>query len=119
MFQPEQFIDFANKIFRDKNQKTQAATRTALSRPYIAILSKSKSKLEQKGKTFPINKELHKEIVEELKNYDNKLADKLDDLHSYRFDADFNLSYTPDPELIPETTAIAKSFFRIAKKKLS
>lgn len=118
MFKPEQFIDFAETIYKEKKLQSEAAIRTAISRPYYAVLINAKTKLEEKKKTLSQN-ELHKSIVEELQNYDRKLADKLEELNQYKTDADLNLVFNVDKELIPFVTSIAKSFNNIAKTKLS
>lgn len=118
MFNTDDFINLSYVMYKDRKFHNQSGIRTAISRPYVATLSNAKAKLEEKNVKFPENKELHKSIVEELKNYDNKLSDKLDRLNDFRFKADFDLTYTPDKELIPFVASIAKSFSNLAKKKL-
>lgn len=117
MFDPQKFIDFSDELYRNTRRQTDAGIRTAISRAYIAALSQAKWKLEERSILLQ-TEQLHKSVLEELKKFDNKLADKLDVLNDYNVDADFNLSYVPDKELIPFVTSIARSFNKIRREKL-
>lgn len=117
MFDPQKFVDFADNVYINTRSQTDASIRTAISRAYIAALSQSKQKLEERNIVLQSD-QLHQSVLTELKKYDTKLADKLDELNDYCVDADFNLSNQPDKELIPFVTSIAKSFHTIRKQKL-
>ncbi|AFS83145.1 hypothetical protein [Candidatus Nitrosopumilus sediminis] len=117
MFDPQKFVDFADGIYVNPKIQTDASIRTAISRAYIAVLSQSKQKLEERNIILQ-DEQLHQSVLKELKKYDSKLADKLDELNDYCINADFNLDIQPDKDTIPFVTAIAKSFHTIRKQKL-
>ncbi len=92
-FDPEEFLEIANKILMHDNLPTQGKFRTSISRAYYAAFLKSKNKLENLGFRFLNTKRLHLDLrmclKEDFKRGD--IADSLETLFSYRVEADYEL----------------------------
>ncbi len=110
MFDPKELLGFVEKIRRKSELQNEAGIRTAINRSYYSSLLKAKLRLEEKGENFSKNDEIHKDIIEKIKNKDSSMGDKLNDLHELRVQADFDLNFKPDKDFISHAYGIAKSF---------
>lgn len=110
MFDPKDLLDFVEKIRGKSELQNEAGVRTAINRSYYSSLLKAKLRLEDKGEEFLENDEIHKSIIEKIKEKDSIMGDKLNNLHELRIQADFDLNFHAERGLISNAYGIAKSF---------
>lgn len=92
MFNPEKFLDVSKKILQENRLDKESRARTSISRSYHGAFLLSKTKLEDKlNIVFKTDHEIHKEVIEKLKESDATLGDKLNTLNDFRIDADLSV----------------------------
>lgn len=100
MFNPKEYLIFANDIINDDNYNEQARYRSSISRAYYAAFLVARDKLKVKyPESFKDkdedNENIHKKIIEFLRNrtmYPH-IGDMLFNLRRRRNKADYNMNY--------------------------
>lgn len=110
MFDPKDLLNFVEKIRGKSELQDEAGIRTAINRSYFSSMLKAKLHLENKGEIFLEDEEIHKNVIEKIKEKDNFMGDKLNNLHDLRMQADFDLNFRAEKGLIANAYGIAKSF---------
>ncbi|BDQ31146.1 hypothetical protein NZNM25_01500 [Nitrosopumilus zosterae] len=118
MFSPDEFLTFVKTIRRKNELQTEAGVRTALNRCYFSSLVKAKNHLESKGNNFSNNEEMHKEIIEKVKEANETMGDKLNTLLEMRNKADYDMEFNGDSGLISPIYGMSKSFNDKVSSKL-
>ena len=119
MFDPEEYLEFVEKIRRKTELQTQSGIRTALNRSYFSSMLKAKLRLEELGVILSTDDEIHQEILEKIKDQNSMMADKLNTLYDMRIKADYNLKETMDNSLISSVYGLAKTFNNKVKSKIN
>ena len=110
MFDPKDLLDFVEKIRAKSELQNEAGVRTAINRSYYSSMLKAKLRLEDKGETFLENEEIHKNVIEKVKEKNTSMGDKLNNLYELRIQADFDLNFNAERGLITNAYGMAKSF---------
>lgn len=99
MFSPKDFVDLAEKLISERRFPDSAKTRTILNRAYYGAFLITKTRLEELGESFTSDEEIHKEVIHKLKEKDDNLADKLNNLYDDRMVSDYNLKEEPGADV--------------------
>lgn len=118
MFDPDTLLEIVEKIRLKSELQTEAGVRTALNRSYFSSMLKAKLRLTELGVTLSNNDEIHKEVIEKIKEKNSGMADKLNTLYDMRINADYNLEETIDDSRITSYYGIAKSFNSKVKTRI-
>jgi uncharacterized protein (UPF0332 family) len=90
-YNPEGFLELANKLLTDKGYDPEGRTRTAIGRAYYAAFLVTFKKLQELGASFPEDYRIHKAVIEKLTAKNGGLGSKLNTLFDYRVDADYKM----------------------------
>lgn len=91
-FDPQHFLDLATNIISDTKYHDEARYRTSISRAYYAAHLVSRKKLESKGYNFPIDENIHKNVIDCMKKINYYIGDMLYQLKQKRKDADYEVN---------------------------
>ena len=110
MFKPKDLLDFAGKIRTTLELQNEAGVRTTINRSYYSSLLEAKLHLENEGENFTQDEEIHKNIIEKVKEKNAMMGDKLNNLHDLRTQADFDFEFNANKSFISVAHGMAKSF---------
>lgn len=89
-FKPELFGKLASQLLNDDHYEESSRIRTSVGRAYYATFLVARSRLEALGIQFQ-RESVHREVHNQVKRRDRKLAQKLSTLRQARNDADYEL----------------------------
>lgn len=94
-FDSEKFLEIAKNILEDRKYQHEGGFRTSISRAYYSAFLFAKKKLEETGSSFNYScrmcgsTQIHKQVIDELKEKNSFVGDQLDNLKEYRVMADY------------------------------
>lgn len=90
-FDPLLLLVLADNLCADVNYHDESKYRTSISRAYYAAHLTARCKLESSGFIFTEKKNVHQEVIDQLKNSNKKASDMLYKLRRDRNKADYKL----------------------------
>lgn len=99
LFDPERFLEIANKILADRQYHDESGWRTAIGRAYYAAFLAVMKRLQSLGSTFADADRIHRDVIQELMKRNTGLANQLDQLREKRVDADYHMDAVITVEL--------------------
>jgi hypothetical protein len=118
---PEEFIEIAEELARWKTHHfSEVCSRTIVNRAYngslLIIAMRLQSSLNVK---FPRSRGFYASVEEELgKTIGHRASQKLAQLRSWRFDADYDLDILFHGSMAKESLTVADELIAIVKEKL-
>lgn len=110
MFEPKKFVELARKILSQRSWDKDARIRSSISRSYHGPFLYSKNILEDKfNVSFSDLDQIHKDVIENLKNNKTSLGNKLETLNEFRVDADLKTETEPEMADATHCLGIAKN----------
>lgn len=88
-FDPNLFLEFAQKIVKDRKYEERSRARVAVGRAYYSAFLQTQRKLGELGFAFGDVHRIHKQVIDNLREVRPDLGDKLSTLFDRRVDADY------------------------------
>ena len=115
-FKPEKLLDVVSGICRNDKLHSQEYLRTALNRSYFSALLAAKIRLEELGEALKDSDEIHRQIIQKIKEKNSIMGDKLQELYNERLGADLDVNYNADLDIVKNTLFLSKKFNNQIKK---
>jgi len=88
-FDPEQFLELANKLVNDSEYDTESRARTVIGRAYYASFLATQNKLQKLGIRLDTQEKIHDSVITSVKEKNQFVGDLLSELRDLRVDADY------------------------------
>ena len=102
-FNPIDFYDFANQIY--KNQKTEVAYRTAINRAYYSAFLSAREISGIRNSSGSV----HRDVLSFFEGRNKKIFNRLKDLLNLRHQADYLLTSKVNKQMADQSLRLAKS----------
>lgn len=90
-FDPCLLLSLSSALSEDPNYEDESKYRTSISRAYYAAFLVTRSYLESAGYNFPPDSNVHKKVIDYMKNKNSFISNLLFNLRDRRNNADYNL----------------------------
>lgn len=92
VFDPCLFLNLSSALAEDSNYEDESKYRTSISRAYYAAFLLSRSYLESLNYSFSPESNVHKKVIDYMKNENSFISSLLFKLRNNRNNADYNLN---------------------------
>lgn len=107
-FNPQEFLELAERLTNDSRYGLTSRTRTAIGRAYYAAFLLTKKRLEELGMSFRDVDRLHQQVITGLNEKNSGLANRLNTLREHRVDADYEMRASMDINLAKKCVSISQ-----------